>query len=314
MSYQLQLLIFALVQTAFVLLDLCELWRRHGRPRAWAVLTDQRPLLFFLVLVWGGYFAIQNSLLALLPSLETTLVWLAEVLALTSVTPTVKLGLSSYLLIAIFLFITYFVAAFFDYALHRWVLHHRRGWFLHEAHHLPTLVCNGMPGISVRPFVAVTIFLTYAGTSAVLLGALKLIGQEWLLHWYLAHLSVLLLLFTTIGSASHSCFLRRYWRVHRALRLLLLTTPQEHILHHTTRGDCNYGNFVTCWDRVFGTYVQPLPVRDEDLQLGLAYDQDFLGALCRGRWKLSPGVRARYRLNRICRLTDAQERGDARQQ
>jgi sterol desaturase/sphingolipid hydroxylase (fatty acid hydroxylase superfamily) len=197
--------------------------------------------------------------------------------------------------------LSYLIASWFDYALHRWLLHHPRGWWMHETHHLPTVVCNGMPGISVRPFVAPTVLLTYLGTSAVLLFGIKLFDQPWLLHWYLVQWPALVLFFTLVGSASHSCFLRRYWSVHTLLRRLWLVTPQEHILHHDARLAGNYGNFASCWDRWLGTYLDPS--RHQPRAIGLAYDQDFLGALCRGRWKLSARWRRKFQLGKVCALT-----------
>jgi sterol desaturase/sphingolipid hydroxylase (fatty acid hydroxylase superfamily) len=86
---------------------------------------------------------------------------------------------------------------------------------------------------------------------------------------------------------------------------MLLIGPREHLLHHAARIQGNYGNFTTVWDRAFGTYVSP-PERSE-VAIGLDYDQDFLGALTAGRFKLPRSLRARYQVGRVCRLheTDA---------
>jgi hypothetical protein len=36
--------------------------------------------------------------------------------------------------------------------------------------------------------------------------------------------------------------------------------------------------------------------------LGLPYDQDFLGTLTLGRWKLPPALRRRFQIDRYCNL------------
>jgi len=77
--------------------------------------------------------------------------------------------------------------------------------------------------------------------------------------------------------------------VHRLLRPLGITTPQEHWLHHARDLQGNFGNFTTLWDRLFGTYLDPLDPANGGRRAGLAYDQDFLGVLTLGRWKLPSG-------------------------
>ena len=84
-----------------------------------------------------------------------------------------------------------------------------------------------------------------------------------------------------------------------------LTTPQEHLLHHTVEMDGNYGNFTTVWDRVFGTYLDPMLERNRGRSLGLPYDQDFLGTLTFGRIKLSAAIRTRFQLARYCNINDS---------
>lgn len=37
-------------------------------------------------------------------------------------------------------------------------------------------------------------------------------------------------------------------------------------------------------------------------RLGLGYDQDFLGAITAGRWKLSPAAQERFDVGRYCNL------------
>ena len=105
-----------------------------------------------------------------------------------------------------------------------------------------------------------------------------------------------------VQTASHSCFLRRQWWLHRCMGWFLLTTPQEHVLHHAVDSDCNYGTFTSCWDRLFGTYADPTDIDLESLSVGLSYDQDFLGTLTFGRWKLSPAIRKRFEVERFCHV------------
>ena len=67
-----------------------------------------------------------------------------------------------------------------------------------------------------------------------------------------------------------------------AARALQITTPQEHLLHHSTDRPGNYGNLSTLWDRLFGTYQDPRAPQNQDRPLGLPYDRDFLGSLTFG--------------------------------
>ena len=82
---------------------------------------------------------------------------------------------------------------------------------------------------------------------------------------------------------------------------LALTTPQEHLLHHTIDVQGNYGNFTVLWDRVFRTYLDPTRSEHQN-HLGLAYDQDFVGTLTAGRVKLPTSLRRRFQVDRFCNL------------
>jgi hypothetical protein len=86
------------------------------------------------------------------------------------------------------------------------------------------------------------------------------------------------------------------------MKWLALTTPQEHLLHHTVDLQGNYGNFTVLWDRVFGTYLDPTKSEHQNHALGLPYDQDFVGTLTAGRVKLPAIVRRRFQLERFCNL------------
>jgi sterol desaturase/sphingolipid hydroxylase (fatty acid hydroxylase superfamily) len=97
--------------------------------------------------------------------------------------------------------------------------------------------------------------------------------------------------------------------MHHGMKWLALTTPQEHLLHHTVEMRGNYGNFTVLWDRVFGTYLDPTRAEHRDPALGLGYDRDFLGAITAGKLKLPATVRERFEVGRFCNLdSDEPER------
>jgi sterol desaturase/sphingolipid hydroxylase (fatty acid hydroxylase superfamily) len=117
-------------------------------------------------------------------------------------------------------------------------------------------------------------------------------------------LPAILFTFAFIGSASHSCFLRRYSFFNSWPRYFSIITPQEHVLHHAADHKGNFGNFTPLWDHIFGTYLNPEKVGAT--KLGLNYDQDFLGAITAGKWKLSVRVRKKLGLERFCYLENSQ--------
>lgn len=194
----------------------------------------------------------------------------------------------------------FYMGGFWDYVVHRFVNHSRPLWFTHEYHHLPTRVTVYMPGICVRPLAVVAVVPATAATILTVCLLLRAAGVA------RADLTGILygtvLAQVTILGTSHSSFLRRLWWLHGTLRPLGVTTPQEHFLHHACDLAGNYGNFTTLWDRVFGTYLDPLAPSNRGHRAGLAYDQDFLGTLTFGRWKLSPGLRSYFGLGRYCHL------------
>ena len=197
------------------------------------------------------------------------------------------------------------VAAFYflgllDYLFHRFASHSRLLWFTHENHHLPKDIYVFMPGIAARPFVVVAAFPAVVGLVAVLHFVLTGLGVHGFDIVSLMLLLALAQLF--IASASHSAFLRRHWVVHRVMKVFGLTTPQEHWYHHVQELDVNYGNFTTVWDRVFGTYLDPVTEDAGRFRAGLDYDQDFLGTLTLGKLKLGPKIRERFQLDLFCNL------------
>jgi sterol desaturase/sphingolipid hydroxylase (fatty acid hydroxylase superfamily) len=198
----------------------------------------------------------------------------------------------------------FYVSGLWDYLLHRFFGHSRRFFFVHEYHHLPSQVNVIMPGLAMRPFVVVTAF---PATIATVVSAYVILLVFGLPLWDLAPLKILLLVQAVLLCASHSCFMRRWWWIHHGMKWFALTTPQEHLLHHTVSLQGNYGNFTVLWDRVFGTYLDPLRAEHRDLPLGLSYDQDFVGTLTVGGVKLPAGLRQRFEVGRFCNLEGARE-------
>jgi sterol desaturase/sphingolipid hydroxylase (fatty acid hydroxylase superfamily) len=291
---------FLVIQSTFILLDFFEIWRQNGKKLPGEILKTDGVTILFLVAVWITYLLTQTLIMVAVPSPEASIAWFANLFRLETDSATECRAVTAPWTLGMLFVVGYFVAGFWDYVFHRWVLHKRKFWFLHENHHLPTQVYNGMPGISVRPFVAPTAFLTYFCSVGTLLCCIKWAQWPSLVRLYLAHLPTMILFFALVGSASHSCFLRRFRSAHFLLRTVFLTTPQEHILHHAARLQGNYGNFMTFWDRVFGTYLDPLKFAPDRLELGLTYDQDFRGTLTGGKWKLSQSSREKYRLASFC--------------
>jgi len=297
-NIKLFLLLFGVTQTLFVLLDFWELWRQAGRPRLSRALVNHRPAILSLAAVWAIYFAIQLGFSALLPSVQSALKFLEGVFHVSEGSANSRHATALMVAISV---CTLYVAGFWDYLTHRFLLHSRSAWFLHESHHLPKKVFNGMPGISARPFVAITSVLVNAASIASMFLLFRLFHHpEWSGLFYQS-LPAMIFAFAFIGSANHSCFLRQYPLAHRLPQYLFITTPQEHVLHHSASQKGNFGNFTTLWDHVFGTYLNPASANVDD-RLGLSYDQDFLGAITAGRFKLPTKLREEWRLSDFCFL------------
>lgn len=197
---------------------------------------------------------------------------------------------------------TFYVSGLLDYLAHRFFNHSRWFWWTHEYHHLPRQVFVIVPGLLLRPFAAFSTVIVMIGTVAFAH------GLAWALGWPVYDLGPLVVFGAfnlLILLTSHSSFLRRWWWPHDLMRLLFLTTPHEHLLHHSVAIPCNYGNVTTLWDRVFGTYADPKAEEHREVELGLGYDQDFLGVLTLGRWKLPQRWRERFQLARFCRFYEA---------
>jgi sterol desaturase/sphingolipid hydroxylase (fatty acid hydroxylase superfamily) len=283
----------------FVALDLLD--RRLTRQDRYNGESPRLETLFFLVGVLLVYGVLQFGGLALVPSAEKLLVDIREDFAAWLGRPVnpqpIAGGWLAGLSIAIF-----YLSGLWDYALHRFFSHSRWFWFTHEYHHLPNQVFVALPGLAVRPFAVVTSFPTTLATVVSAYGLLALLGLP---LWDLTPLKILLLAHTFLLTASHSSFLRRYWRLHHLMKWLALTTPQEHLLHHTVDLQGNYGNFTVLWDRLFGTYLDPALVEHQGHALGLGYDQDFLGVITLGQLKMPAWMRRRFQVERYCNIVPA---------
>lgn len=286
-------------QLALIALDLLDARRHRAEIYGGARLT--LPAAAFLGATILAYGALQAAGLALAPSGEELLAS-AESRLLRGGDGPASAPPAAALALAIGV-VAFYVAGFWDYVVHRFVNHNRALWFTHEYHHLPTRVAVYMPGICVRPLAVVAVLPATAATILTVCLLLRAAGLEGVALSGVLH-GVVLFQVTVLGT-SHSAFLRRVPVVHRVLRTLGITTPQEHWLHHARDLQGNFGNFATLWDRVFGTYLDPLDPLHQGRRAGLPYDQDFLGVLTFGRWKLSPRVRARFAIGRYCHLEGA---------
>ena len=286
--------LFVYVQAGFITLDLFEHWRVARRAGGRSIVRANIALIVAIGTACVGYTAIQLALASLLPNIGKLTDF---ALQLTGEKPS-ALGLRW--MVPLFV-VAFGIGSLFDYLVHRFMLHGFL-WRLHENHHLPSTVSNAMPGIAARPFVIVPNFLINAASCGAIFGLVKISGRPQLISIFIQLLPVLLLAFSFVACASHSIFLRRFDSVETIFRSLLLIGPREHLLHHAAAIQGNYGNFTSVWDRAFGTYVAPIVTTD--VALGLDYDQDFLGAITAGRYKLSPGLRSRYQIGRVCRLRE----------
>ncbi len=293
--HPLMLGVFFALQLLLVGLDVWEV--RRGRRAG----DDQEPLpwrtLFFLIVVTGVFFSVQLLGSRLTPS---PLEMLESARSIASAWAGDRVGQSiSGWQAALSGIALFYMAGFWDYIVHRYFSHHRWFWVTHEYHHLPRRVNVLMPGIFVRPFGFLPVAMSTWATAAA---AYALLCALDLPLWDLRPLLPTLLVISLVLTASHSSFLRRWPATHRVIRCAGLTTPQEHLLHHAVESHGNYGNFTTLWDRLFGTYLDPENVDPDDVRLGLAYDQDFLGTLTMGKLRLSPAIRQKYQIARYCYL------------
>ncbi len=285
-------LALAAMQAAFVAADFADrrLAREHDGERL------QAEGAAFLVAVAVSFLVVQYGGLALAPTADALIERVRAAVAGAAPGATRPLPAWAVPLAAVALF---YVAGFWDYVWHRGFSHSRWFWPTHEYHHLPNQVFAAMPGLLARPFAVLVTVPVLVLTAASAYAACALAGfapPGW------AVFQPALVAGATVLTASHSSCLRRSWRVHRVLRRLAVTTPQEHLLHHTVDLAGNYGNFTSVWDRLFGTYLDPERAEYRAPRLGLGYDQDFLGTLTFGLVKLPARARRRFGVGRYCNL------------
>jgi sterol desaturase/sphingolipid hydroxylase (fatty acid hydroxylase superfamily) len=281
------------VQLLFLGLDLGDRYltraqRYNGEPL-------QRASLLFLLGIVAVFLVIQLGGLSLAPRVDALV---------DSVRTFVAPGSSAAQApdswrLAVLVVALFYVAGLIDYAWHRWFSHNRLFWFTHESHHLPTEIFVGMPGLGVRPFAVLTVIPLVVFTAAVTYAVLRVAGRP---MWSWTIFQLPLLAASTLLVTSHSSFMRRGWLAHRLLSPFTLTSPHEHVLHHTVDLQGNYGNFTTLWDRLFGTYLDPRLPQYQGHRFGLAYDRDFLGTITAGTVELPASWRKRFQLGRYCNI------------
>jgi sterol desaturase/sphingolipid hydroxylase (fatty acid hydroxylase superfamily) len=285
----------ASVQGAFVALDLAD--RHQTRDERYGGERVRPATVAFFIGIGLLFLLVEAAGMALVPRIDVLMEWVRARVGAPE-----QLGRSPHGKILIPLSIAlFYIAGFFDYAWHRWFSHHPLFWFTHEYHHLPSQVFVGMPGLATRPFVVITIVPVVLATATTVYVGLRGGCER---RWDVTVFQIPLLASTTVLTTSHSSLLRRSWRLHSVMRWFALTTPQEHLLHHTVDLAGNYGNFTSLWDRLFGTYLDPRRLENQGHRVGLGYDQDFLGTLTVGALRMPPRWRRRLQLNRYVNLDE----------
>jgi sterol desaturase/sphingolipid hydroxylase (fatty acid hydroxylase superfamily) len=289
------------IQGAFVVLDLIECHR--GRHRGDTAPPEGIGAWLFLLASIGVFFALQYGGYSLVPRTADVVVTMRAAMAgwfglnLAEVTMDGRT-------VALVSVAAFYISGLWDYLVHRFFSHSRWFFFTHEYHHLPRQVSCIMPGIAGRPFAVFAVFPTLVASIGTVYGLLAVCGLP---LWDLSVLKVLFLGILAVQVGSHSAFLRRQWWAHHTLKWLAITSPQEHVLHHTVDLHGNYGNFTSLWDRLFGTYLDPQLAKHQGHSCGLPYDQDFLGTITLGKLKMPSALRRRFQVGRFCNIRD--ERG-----
>lgn len=285
------------IQGLFVLLDLIEWYRAPDRRESappeglgtWLFLVGW--IVLFLAVQYGGY--------SLVPRNQDLLINMRAAVARWFHVNVADGPMSGRALVLVSV-AGFYISGLWDYLNHRFFSHSRWLFFTHEYHHLPRQVTCLMPGIAGRPFAVFAVFPPVAASIVTVYALLAVCGLP---LWDLSALKVLFLALLTVQVASHSSFVRRQRWVHYVLRALAITSPQEHVLHHTVDLKGNYGNYTSLWDRLFGTYLDPLLPQHQGHACGLAYDQDFLGTITLGKLKLPSTWRRRFHVARFCNIT-----------
>ena len=255
----------------------------------------RRRTIGFIVVVAVAYGTLQLLGMQLVPEIDELIVASGLLLQSDAAPIAAEPGNATFLLLVI---VGFYVLGLCDYLVHRFLSHNRFFWFTHESHHLVSDVSTFMPGILVRPY-AFFVYLPSAFVAILAMQALLTVLGFGAYDMSPIILAVFLLQMTVLGMSHSSCLRRCDW-LHRALRPLGITSPQEHWLHHCRELQCNYGNSVILWDRIFGTYREPRHGDATAYNAGLDYPQDFLGAISGSKLSLPEHVRRRFQMNLFC--------------
>lgn len=296
MSWTALIITMISVQVVFLTLDLID--RHITRDSRYGGDRLTLPVALFFMVVIFVYLGIQGAGFRAVPSPDWLFTGLRESVGVffsVTLSSDIITG-SSFLLIVV---ASFYLAGFYDYLFHRFISHSKLFWFTHEYHHTPNQVFLGAPGIGARPFAVVIIFPNILLTILTLYLVLFFIGKP---LYDLSDFKVVFLVQGVVAIMSHSSCLRRWQVVHNTMKLFGLTTPQEHVLHHTIDLEGNYSNFTTLWDRVFGTYLDPLNEDNIGHKLGLRSNRDFLQVITLGVFRIPDGMRKRFKLERYCNL------------
>jgi sterol desaturase/sphingolipid hydroxylase (fatty acid hydroxylase superfamily) len=154
------------------------------------------------------------------------------------------------------------VLDFTSYAQH-WLLHrHSLLWRIHLTHHTDQDV-DFTTGLRFHPFEAVY-------TTTIRLGVIAVFGLP-VVGVFAAELASLVV---SLWEHSNTRVPRR---LERGIRWLVVT-PTVHRTHHSVDGEdsrSNFGNIFSCWDRMFGTYLdRPVSGAEEARTTGVLGYED----------------------------------------
>jgi sterol desaturase/sphingolipid hydroxylase (fatty acid hydroxylase superfamily) len=138
-----------------------------------------------------------------------------------------------------------------------------------------------MPGITIRPYSFIGRILTTAFTSALFFSLCYFFD-------YNNHINILYSIFTLqalILIVIHSSYLKDKRFFNASMRRLYLTSPEDHLLHHSyTTGYINYGNISILWDVLFKTYKK---YSQNELYLaGTGIEKDYVESVTFGVFNL----------------------------
>lgn len=287
------------LQVLFLCLDF--LYAYFNRKKQKEKLRFRSSIFVFSIILLYGF--IQLIGITLIPKIEVIVNWFDYIIPNFNL---FSLGISSssFTVMVLVGIITFYVSGFWDYSFHRFVSHSRKLFFTHEYHHLPNRLFLALPGISTRPFVFFAILPTVIASTASIVLLLKVFGLQD--FNFMSAIYGVILIQTVILAITHSEFFMCQWWMYNTFKFFGITSPQEHEIHHTVDLRGNYSNYAIVWDRIFGTYIDPTKKENQNLQLGLPYDRDFLGAITMGKLKFSSNIRRKYQIHKFCNIKEKQ--------